>query len=194
MRKHLLLLVFSTIVMGAARGQQLTDFTLTLVQGECEKGWAILKSSGITQSDSVGIFWSTGQTGVMQISGLDPGDYSVRIRVKEKKDTVTLYRDTTLYFAIEKAFCKVTFPKYFSPNGDNYNDQMMIGNVMYYPDFELEIFNKWGQRVHHQRRNFEPWDGKWLGFDLPDGVYYYIFLYRSSDTKTIAKGDITILR
>jgi gliding motility-associated-like protein len=177
-----------------ASAQSVRDYSLVVQNGKCELGRAIIKSSGLGSGDSTHIRWSTGHTDIAQISGLEPGEYNVNISVRQKKDTVYVRHDTTIYFTVEKEFCDVQMPRFFTPNGDGHNDLFYISNVHYYPNFELEIFNKWGQRVHHQQGSFEAWDGKWLGIDLPDGVYYYIFLYEAGNKKRIAKGDVTILR
>jgi gliding motility-associated-like protein len=159
----------------------------------CTKAAAALRIEEETHADSLSIQWSSGFTGVKVINGLSAGDYLVRIFV-HNRDSSFQALDTTIYFTIEKEKCPVVVPKYFSPNNDNYNDLLEIANIVYYPNFELMIYNKLGQRVHHQHKEFEPWDGKWLGAPLPDGSYYYLLVYDKDNKKEFVQGDITILR
>lgn len=170
------------------------SFTLNTFAEICEKGGVLLKIAGTESSDSVFVDWSTGEKNVYALNQLSKGDHNVHIRVKRKKGTSTLSKDTILNYSIEKEDCGVGVPKYFSPNDDLYNDLLLISNLQYYPDFELEIFNKWGQRVHHQKQSYTPWDGKWLGAELADGTYFYILFFKSTDKSKFVKGDITILR
>lgn len=170
------------------------NFTVNVLPEVCEKGAASLDIEGIKSSDSVFVNWSTGEKNIIAINNLTKGDHNVHVRVKRKNNTAFLYKDTLINYVIEKVECGVNVPRFFSPNDDLYNDVLSIGNVQYHPDFEFEVFNKWGQRVHHQKQSFTPWDGKWLGVNLPDGTYYYVFFFKSTDRSKFAKGDITILR
>ncbi len=90
--------------------------------------------------------------------------------------------------------CKVSVGSYFTPNGDNYNDHLYVSNWESYPNFELEIYNKWGQKIHSQKAKYVPWDGTWAGTKVPDGTYYFVFFYDASIKSKLLKGDFTILR
>jgi gliding motility-associated-like protein len=170
------------------------DYAIRTSAEECNKGFAALETPSVSPTDTVHIKWGTGEEDTYRVGGLVAGAYNVRIITKYKKDTVYLVKDTTLFFTIAKEQCPLLINKYFSPNDDGYNDWFLIGNIDKYPNFELTIFNKWGQRVHHQRKEFEPWNGKWLGANLPDGTYYYVIFYDESDKGKVVKGDVTILR
>jgi len=170
-------------------------FTASLipVDQECRPGHATLAITGTTPNETVTVEWSTGEQQSRQLDGLNEGDYSVKVTVK-KGDSVIVSRDTLIGFHIGKKECPVSISNFFSPNSDGYNDVLNVGRVEYYPNFEFQVFNKWGQKVHGQRKNFTPWDGTWNGLALPDGTYYYIFIYDASDPHNLTKGDITIMR
>ncbi len=188
--QFILLLIFLSI----ASWSQNYSFKLVHSSEYCTKALAQLTISGLDSKDSlVTINWSTGESNVLNISNVNAGEHSVNIQIK-RKDSLIFFRDTTLFFAVEKTECKVTIDKYFSPNDDGYHDLMNASNINYYPNFELQIFNKWGQRVHLQKNEFEPWNGKWNGVDLPDGTYYYVFFYNGNNKTKLEKGDVTILR
>lgn len=170
------------------------EFNLITTSDICLKAEAIINIKGLGALDSVSIKWSNGAGDTKHIKDLAGGDYSVNIRIKQKKDSIISYKDTTLFFSIEKDFCTVSVDKYFSPNDDNYHDKMSVINAQFYPNFEFTVFNKWGQMVHRQKNTYEPWDGKWNGIDLPDGTYYYVFFYDAADKNKLLKGDVTILR
>ncbi|MBP6827933.1 MAG: gliding motility-associated C-terminal domain-containing protein, partial [Saprospiraceae bacterium] len=63
-----------------------------------------------------------------------------------------------------------------SPNGDGKNDVWHIPGIDFYPDNEVQIFNRWGNLVFKQKgySNSQAWDGTWNGHGLPDGAYFYI--------------------
>ena len=62
----------------------------------------------------------------------------------------------------------------FSPNGDGINDDFTIRGVEGFMDSRLQIYNRWGNRVHDVINYQNDWQGTWNGRDLPDGTYFYI--------------------
>ena len=158
---------------------------LTLVNEICLQGAAEVKVSGGKLPYT--ITWSTGETNATYITKLNAGNYFVNIKDSTNKDTV-------VNFSIVKEECPVSIANHFTPNDDNYNDTWKISNTQFYPEFELFVFNKWGQQVHHQKDHYTPWDGKWNGVSAADGTYYYVFYFKKSDKDKFLKGDVSILR
>lgn len=150
----------------------------------CGKGAASLSISGGTQPYSIA--WSSGQSG-LSADQLEAGNYSVTVQDASG-------HDTSLYFSIGQEPCPVGIPNHFTPNGDGYNDVWSLSNIAHYPNFELVVFNRWGQTVHRQQQSYVPWDGTQLGVNLPDAGYFYIFYYDKDDHKNYLKGDVSILR
>ncbi len=64
----------------------------------------------------------------------------------------------------------------FSPNNDGVNDFFKIKNIEYYPDNELIVFNRWGNRIYQTTSytNADPWTGRFGDRILPDGSYFYL--------------------
>ncbi len=81
----------------------------------------------------------------------------------------------------------VFIPQAISPDGDGKNDLFVILGIENYPDNELTIFNRWGNKVYYMSR----YDNSWSGLSdnvltmgsnkLPTGTYYYIFEYNKDD-------------
>lgn len=102
---------------------------------------------------------------------------------------------------VEKAFDVIVLPfsdenqsfvstNYISPNGDGKNDFWKIKNIERYKDFNLQIFDQFGQIIFEVANNYNnEFDGKYKGKPLPSGNYYYIF----KNEKTTYKGNITIV-
>ncbi len=69
--------------------------------------------------------------------------------------------------------CQFSFPDAFTPNGDQRNDRFHVityGNQM---EFELNIYNRWGQRVYYGSDARQGWDGTYGGKPCDAGVYFY---------------------
>ncbi len=88
---------------------------------------------------------------------------------------------------VEVNFCGI--PEGFSPNGDNINDRFVIPDIaINYPNYNIEIYNRWGNMVFKGNASTPDWDGisnksGTLGDGvLPVGVYFYILNYNDGAT------------
>jgi len=88
-----------------------------------------------------------------------------------------------------------TVPTFISPNGDGFNDLLVISCIVGEPKAgsELIVFNEWGSEVYRQERYNNDWAGTYNGEDLPDGTYYYIYKSDNDDPNPM-KGYVTIFR
>ena len=84
-------------------------------------------------------------------------------------------------------------PKFFTPNGDGYNDYWNIkgSNENFYPNAVISIFDKQGKLIHQINPYNPGWDGKLNGQDLPSDDYWFIAKF---DDKRSAKGHFTLKR
>lgn len=85
----------------------------------------------------------------------------------------------------------------FTPNEDGYNDYWYISNIEFYPDNEVFIYDRWGQRVYHKKgyTNTDPWDAKYIGSDMPVSTYYYILKIKyKTQGEVVYNGAISIFR
>jgi gliding motility-associated-like protein len=93
--------------------------------------------------------------------------------------------------------CDVAFiPNAFSPNGDQVNDEFRVLTTAGVQLIQLEIYNRWGQRVWSTGDYRRGWDGRVEGQDAPVDTYYYVLRYtctRDNSTYT-KKGDVILLR
>ena len=89
-------------------------------------------------------------------------------------------------------------PEGFSPNGDGTNDLFVIRGILYYPDNNIVIFNRWGNKVFEASPYQNTWDGKTTmglsmgGDELPVGTYFY--LLDLDDGSEVIKGTIYLNR
>lgn len=67
-------------------------------------------------------------------------------------------------------------PDAFSPNNDGRNDTYYIPNIeIIFPDFTLEIFNRYGNSLFKGNASKPAWDGTGPnGKTVPNGVYFYL--------------------
>ncbi|SHJ74799.1 gliding motility-associated C-terminal domain-containing protein [Pseudozobellia thermophila] len=69
-------------------------------------------------------------------------------------------------------------PDGFSPNGDGRNDTFFVPNIeVIFPNYTLEIINRYGATMFKGDRNDPAWNGSNGGQVAPNGVYFYIINY-----------------
>ena len=84
------------------------------------------------------------------------------------------------------------FNSVITPNGDGFNDKWFVKNLEFYPENEIIIFNRYGQKVFGMTGYDNSWDGTNNGAALPDGTYYFVLKFSGSDKNYT--GPITLLR
>jgi gliding motility-associated-like protein len=78
-----------------------------------------------------------------------------------------------------------------SPNGDGFNDKLVIKNIDLVKPCKLKIYNRWGDELYSNSDYQNYWDGTYKGKKLPEGTYYYVLETRDSK---VYKGAVNILK
>lgn len=154
----------------------------------------IIKDIPSTEIVSENEYICPGESTILTISELmltanwSNGEIGKEIIVNEPRYYSVMYfdeycGDTTGYEI--KEFCELTFPNIFTPNKDGFNDifspHQMDNDI---PQYELNIYNKWGVLVFSSDDVRIGWDGLVNGNDSASGVYFFVSKY------TNLKGQI----
>ena len=89
-------------------------------------------------------------------------------------------------------------PNAFSPNNDGINDYYLgKGALAGMQNFEMNIFNRWGELIFVSKDPNEGWNGKKgnSGLIEPNGVYVCVVKYKNDhgESKEV-KGFATLIR
>ena len=135
--------------------------------------------------------WSTGDF-ASEIQVIEAGIYSVEITNSDQcsiADTVVV-----------EDFCAPTifFPNSFTPNSDGHNDEFR-GYGSNIAEFELHIFNRWGEVVFRTSSIDEGWDGTDKGSPAQQDVYvwmarYKLLNHRGATPEFETQGRVTLVR
>jgi len=119
-------------------------------------------------------------------------------------DTTTKCYSSPLSVTVSLTDCTLTpdglkIPDGFSPNGDGVNDTFQIVDIEFsFPNYTLEIFNRYGNVMFKGDNNKPAWDGKnsnssFISGDAPAGVYFYI-IYYNKDNLPPRQGQLYLNR
>lgn len=100
------------------------------------------------------------------------------------------------YFNSDSCFQNNQFfiPTAFTPNHDQLNDIFAINfpGIIY---LNIQIFNRWGQKVFETINKSQGWDGTYNGKDCTEGVYSYLITVKTkSNSFFYRNGSLTLLR
>jgi gliding motility-associated-like protein len=74
-------------------------------------------------------------------------------------------------------FYVLDYPRFFTPNGDGYNDVWMIKNLNLFASFELSIFDRYGKLLKQINQNNSVWNGLYNAQILPADDYWFTLIY-----------------
>jgi gliding motility-associated-like protein len=77
-----------------------------------------------------------------------------------------------------------------TPNGDGYNDMLIIKNIYQIQPCKLAIYNRWGDELYTSQDYQNNWDGTYKGKKLPEGSYYY---FLETKEGRLVKGAVNII-
>jgi gliding motility-associated-like protein len=129
----------------------------------------------------------------LQIVGIEEGEMQACIVLC---DDLGVCDTTILIISVVDTSHELVIYTGYSPNGDDINEYFRIKNIEDYPDNELIIFNRWGNRVYEQKSysNEKPWTGYWGNKILPDGTYFYILDVVIDGKKRKFSGHVELRR
>jgi gliding motility-associated-like protein len=92
--------------------------------------------------------------------------------------------------------CTVFIPNAFTPGNDGRNDAFRVLNAVKAENFELRIFNRWGQMLFQSKDWKKGWDGRLNGQLQPTGTYVWFVRYKDSRNNQLVerKGSVVLIR
>ena len=88
----------------------------------------------------------------------------------------------------------VYIPNAFTPNADKIND-FYVTPSEYIKDYEISIYNRWGEKVFQTTDITKHWDGNYLGEAAQQDAYAVIVVTTGVDlVRRVHNGTITLIR
>ncbi len=125
--------------------------------------------------------WSTGSS-EPSITISDAGTYTLTVTNRfgcQTTDVIEVIAD-------------IGIPNFFTPNGDNHNDEWTIPFLISQPEADIMVFDRFGNLLTRYKASEGNWDGTSKGKPLPTGTYWYVISVPGIDKPF--KGAVTIKR
>ena len=84
-----------------------------------------------------------------------------------------------------KSVLVIDYPRFFTPNGDGYNDNWQIIGIDNIPLSEIYIYDRYGKLLKQLSPVSEGWDGTFNGKPLPSTDYWFTVKYEEPATGII---------
>lgn len=121
------------------------------------------------------------------------GEYPVQLIVETARGCI----DTVEYIMHVLPDILFYAPNAFTPDGDEFNQSWKpVIEGIDEQDYEILIFNRWGELIWESHDINVGWDGTYNGKRVPQGSYSWVAKVKSSynDDKKTFSGSITILK
>ncbi|WP_289662356.1 T9SS type B sorting domain-containing protein [Flavobacterium panacagri] len=99
-------------------------------------------------------------------NGISPGTYTAVVRDKNGCGLSNFY----LVYVLD-------YPRFFTPNGDGYNDLWVIKDSNSLPDYTISIFDRYGKLLKQMNQNSLGWTGNFNGKQLPSDDYWFTLIF-----------------
>jgi gliding motility-associated-like protein len=179
--------------------------TVTVVQGSISAAFTPDPSTGPTpltvnftdhSTGATTYAWDFGDVTNNTSTSVNPthvyttGTYTVVLTVSSGVCTAT----ATAVIVVEDGL-SLEIPNVFTPNADGANDVFSIKSTGV-KEISLQIFNRWGQKLHELTGPKASWDGLTpAGASCPEGTYFYFVKAKGFDDKEIEQhGTVNLFR
>lgn len=107
--------------------------------------------------------------------------------------TVTV-RDINQCATLTKELFFVNYPKFFTPNGDGYNDTWNIKDLDKQLNSKIRIFDRFGKLIREIFPSGTGWDGTYNQNDMPSTDYWFIIYYNESNQNKEFRAHFSLKR
>lgn len=141
--------------------------------------------AAINNIDVVHAGTTSNGTATANVTGL--GDYEYRVSLEEPFQDSPVFDDLTPGFytlyvrdkngcgTVSQDFSIIGYPRYFTPNNDNFHDywQLIGTSFTFEPNAQIFIFDRYGKLLKQIAADGVGWDGTYNGNPMPSSDYWF---------------------
>ncbi|MGJ8684568.1 MAG: choice-of-anchor L domain-containing protein [Nonlabens sp.] len=88
----------------------------------------------------------------------------------------------------------IDYPKFFTPNSDNFNDFWQVDDIETFDDATFAIFDRHGKLLKTFDKDSQGWDGMYNGNPLPSSDYWFLLEIKDSRGDFDVRGHFSLKR
>jgi gliding motility-associated-like protein len=124
-------------------------------------------------------------------------DITPAYSVIDSVDVIDIVNDTTLVTVFQEGPMFYA-PDAFTPDGNEFNQTWgLVFTDGFNPcEFELLIYNRWGETIYKSNDMHSKWDGTYNNVKCSDGVYIWEMMYKNhfNSEKSITLGSVNLIK
>ena len=98
----------------------------------------------------------------------------------------------SIFISYDSCDCAIFFPNAFTPNANGLNETFRPHTKCTFIEYNLKVFNRWGEMIFETTDETEAWDGTFRGSTVQDGIYLCIFQYRTLQDRRPAVRTVPV--
>ncbi|RZK04491.1 MAG: T9SS type B sorting domain-containing protein, partial [Flavobacterium sp.] len=107
---------------------------------------------------------------------------------------VVTVRDTNQCGSLTKEIFFVNYPKFFTPNGDGYNDVWNIKDLDKQLNSKVQVFDRFGRLLKEIFPSGTGWDGTYNQNEMPSSDYWFIIYYNENNENKEFRSHFSLKR
>ncbi|WP_130736950.1 T9SS type B sorting domain-containing protein, partial [Flavobacterium sp. J27] len=168
-------------IVGVTEINNATDFTYTVTDAFTDNATVT-----ITVIDGNGSY-------LYQLDDQDLQGSSVFTGVSSGTHQLTVVDEKGCTY-LTKEILIIDYPKFFTPNGDGYNDYWNIFTLRDQPNAKIYIFDRYGKLIKEISPLGTGWDGTFNAQDLPSTDYWFTVEYQENQQNKVFKAHFSLKR
>ncbi|TDE01228.1 T9SS type B sorting domain-containing protein [Flavobacterium sandaracinum] len=139
-------------------------------------------------------FVGDGSNFLYSLDGGSPQESNVFTNVSSGLHEITVSDANCGTFTIPLSVRLINSPKFFTPNGDGFNDTWNITGIPNEENLKLYIFDRYGKLLKELFPNGSGWDGTFNGYPLPADDYWFSISYTEDNITKEYKSHFSLKR
>jgi gliding motility-associated-like protein len=88
----------------------------------------------------------------------------------------------------------IDYPRFFTPNNDGFNDTWYVDDIDTFEQATFYIFDRYGKLLKTYGKDFNGWDGMYIGNPLPSSDYWFLLEIVDSRGDFDVRGHFSLKR
>ena len=152
-----------------------TTKNFTVVNSNIGTVSQIITSDWTNSENTITVLLTAGSVGnyVYSLNGIDFQSSNTFTGLENGQYTIYV-KDLNGCGIVDEEVYLLMYPKFFTPNGDSFNDTWRIKFSETETNFSVKVFDRYGKFITQFGANSAGWDGTFNGNNLPSSDYWFV--------------------